>query len=193
MIETIKARVVEKLKDHPNRLKHVEGVAETAVKLAVIHHADEQKAMIAGLWHDTSKYDPVHIQTAHLSREDIEAYQAYPVIYHAMAAVKTLEMEFDIHDHEILNAIRHHVWGHPDMGLLEKIIFVADSCEPNRGFEDSDDVFQLATTHLDEAVIYCMKQSIDHVIAKGKTPSAEQIQTYQTYLEEHSGKTEHID
>lgn len=182
-----------KLHDHPKRLKHVIGVAETAVRLAKVHGIDETKALIAGYWHDTSKYDDIQTQTKDLDQHIILKYQHYPVIYHALGAAKSLETLFGIHDEEILNAIKHHVWGKQSMSTLEKIIFVADSCEPNRGFEDSEMIFNTALTNLDEAVLYCMKQSIDHVIAKGKIPSPEQLEAYQYYLEETRGKTKHTD
>jgi predicted HD superfamily hydrolase involved in NAD metabolism len=192
MTDIIK-RVEEKLKDHPKRLKHVEGVAETAVKLAQIHGVNPEKAMMAGYWHDTSKYDDLKTQIKDLDPETIKRYKSHPVIYHALAAAQTLEIEFGIHDEEILSAIRHHVWGQKNMSTLEKIIFVADSCEPNRGFEDSLMVFQMATQDLDQAVIYCMKQSIEHVIEKGKTPSIDQLTAYAYYTEEKRGKTKHTD
>jgi predicted HD superfamily hydrolase involved in NAD metabolism len=190
MTEIIK-RAQEKLKDHPNRLKHVEGVAETAVKLAHIHGVDPEKARIAGYWHDTSKYDDIQSQIKDLDPQTIERYKTHPVIFHALAAAKSLEREFGIHDEEILSAIRCHVWGNKVMSTLDKIIFVADSCEPNRGFEDSLMVFQLATEDLDQAVIYCMKQSIEHVIDKGKTPSIDQLTAYEYHMEEKRGKTQH--
>jgi len=180
-------RATIKLKDHPKRLKHVEGVAETAVKLALVHDVDVEKARIAGYWHDTSKYDEIEIQIKDLDQDSILRYQDYPVIYHALAAAKTLENEFDMHDDDLLNAIKHHVWGTKDMGKLEKIIFIADSCEPNRGFEDSEMIFKMAIQDLDQAVCYCMKISIDHLIAKGKTPSQEQVKAYQYYMEETRG------
>ena len=44
MIEDIKIKVSEKLKDHPKRLRHVFGVYETAVKIAEAHHLDVLKA-----------------------------------------------------------------------------------------------------------------------------------------------------
>jgi predicted HD superfamily hydrolase involved in NAD metabolism len=184
-------KATDKLKDHPKRLKHVEGVAETSVLLAKVHGEDEDKARIAGYWHDTSKYDEIEIQIKDLDQDTILKYQDYPVIYHALAAAKNLEIEFHIHDEDLLNAIRHHVWGTTHMSKLEKIIFIADSCEPNRGFEDSDMIFNMAIQDLDEAVCYCMKQSIDHVIAKGNTPSQEQMEAYQYYMEETRGKTQH--
>jgi len=188
MIDLIEKRVYEKLGNHPHRLKHVIGVAETAKKLAIIYHESPEKAMIAGLFHDIAKYDTLEEQLNMMDLRWIKAYADYPVIYHAIAASNLLEHEFKIHDQDILNAIRYHVWGRKGMSTLEKIIFVADSCEPNRGFADSDEVYELATHDLDRAVCYCMEQSIHHIQSKGLTPSEEQLESYQYYLEVTRGE-----
>jgi len=190
MIENIEKRVIEKLGHHPKRLKHVYGVAETAQKLAIIYHESVDKAKIAGLFHDVAKYDTLEEKLNMMDLRWMKVYADYPVIYHAIAAANILEHEFKVHDPDILNAIRYHVWGRKGMSILEKIIFVADSCEPNRGFEDSDYVYELATKDLDRAVCYCMEQSIKHVESKGLSPSEEQIEIYQYYLEVTRGETE---
>ena len=188
MIDAIKNRVEEKLKNHQRRLTHVIGVYETAVKLAEIHHVDVEKVSIAALFHDFAKYDTVEDQVAHMDLKTIKEYAEYPVIYHAMAAAIALEHEFNIRDQEILNGIRYHVWGRPNMSDLEKIVFISDSCEPNRKFSDSQFIYDMATKNLNLATEYCMKISIDHVIAKGLVPSPEQMESYQYYKEVNRGE-----
>ncbi|MDY0294571.1 MAG: bis(5'-nucleosyl)-tetraphosphatase (symmetrical) YqeK [Acholeplasmataceae bacterium] len=189
MTEHIEKRVKEKLKDYPKRLDHVLGVAETAVKLAKIYQVDEEKAMIAGLYHDFAKHDSLEDKMNMMDLRWIKAYADYPVIYHAIAASNMLEHEFRVHDHDILNAIRYHVWGRKEMSVLEKIIFVSDSCEPSRHYKDKDYIFDLATKDLDLAVEYCMLASIKDVKQKGLIPSDEQIETYQYYQEVNRGKS----
>lgn len=190
MIDAIEKKVIEKMENHPKRLKHCYGVAETAVKLAKIYHVPEDKAMIAGLFHDYAKHDSLQDQMNMINLRWIKAYASYPVIYHAIAASNMLEHEFHVHDHDILDAIRYHVWGRKEMSVLEKIIFVADACEPNRKYPDIDHIFELATKDLDEAVLYCMEQSIEDVKKKGFTPSDEQIEAYHYYQEVKRGKNQ---
>lgn len=190
MIEDIKKVVSEKLKHHPNRLKHVFGVYETAVELAKIHHVDIEKASIAALFHDFSKYDPIDIQIAHMPLKWIKAYSEHPVIYHALAAAIELEHMFHINDPDILNAIRYHVWGRTHMSDLEKIIFISDSCEPNRVFDDASYIFETAKKDLDQAVLLSMKASIDDLrTRKHVEPSDEQLEAYTYYMEVNRGKT----
>lgn len=189
MIDQIKQKVQEKLKDHPKRLTHVFGVADTAVSLAIIHNLDPNKAMIAGLYHDIAKYDTINEQTQYLDQHTIEHFKAYPVIFHAYGAASYLKEDFHINDQEILDAIRHHVWGRPNMTLLEKIIFISDSCEPNRKYEDCPRIFELAKTNIDEALFICMDISLQKLIEKGKKPSFEQMEAHQYYMEVTRGKS----
>ncbi|MDI6452309.1 bis(5'-nucleosyl)-tetraphosphatase (symmetrical) YqeK [Peloplasma aerotolerans] len=189
MIEQIKEKVTEKLKHHKKRLQHVFGVYETAVKLAKIHGVDEKKVAIAALYHDYSKYDTIEEQIQYLDLKSIKEYVDYPVIYHALSAAAQLEYDFKIRDKEILNAIKYHVWGRPNMTDIEKIIFISDSCEPNRKFKDCDMIYEMATKDLDLAVEHCMKISIEHVYKKQLTPSEEQFGAYAYYKEVNSGKT----
>lgn len=42
------------------------------------------------------------------------------------------ETRYGVRDPEILAAIRWHITGRPEMGLLEQILFVADYTEPGR-------------------------------------------------------------
>ncbi|MBE0700811.1 MAG: bis(5'-nucleosyl)-tetraphosphatase (symmetrical) YqeK [Acholeplasmataceae bacterium] len=181
MIEQLKEKVRLKLINHPQRYQHVIGVYETAIKLAMHHGEDLNKTAISALMHDYSKYDPIEAQTQHLDLEIIRKYAETPVIYHAFAAAMVLKTEYRIHDEDILDAVRYHVWGRKQMSTLEKIIFISDVCEPYRGFEDSNYIFELAMKDLDQATCHCMKTSIDYLLSKGLTPSKDQLETYEYY------------
>ncbi len=190
MIEEIKKKVTEKLKGYPKRLQHVLGVYETAISLAQAHHLDEEKVAIAALFHDYSKYDSIEAQIEYLDLEVIKDYVETPVIYHAFAAAKKLEMDFDIHDEDVLNAIRYHVWGRIGMSDIEKVILISDSCEPNRKFDDAQDIYNVALRDLDLASEYVMKASIDYLETKGLVPAKEQLNAYTYYKEVNRGKIE---
>ena len=190
MIDLIKEKVTEKLKNHPNRLAHVFGVYETALKLASAHHVDLDKAAIAALYHDYAKYDPIEKQVEHLELKIIKQYANYPVIFHAYAAARELIFDFEIKDEEILNAIRHHVWGRPNMSDLEKIIFIADCCEPNRKFPDITYIYDLAIKDLNQATLYCMEAGIKDLQQRQIEPSIEQLEAFHYYKEVNCGETQ---
>jgi len=189
MIDMIKKSVEEKLKSHPKRLLHVFGVYETALKLAKHYHLDGEKIAIAALFHDYTKYDDLSDQIKWLTKEEIIKYKKYPVMYHALSAAQVLEETHHIHDLDILNPIRHHVWGKSNMSLYEKVIFISDYAEPNRTFFNPHEIYDLALKDIDQAVYVCMKITIDYLLKENLVPSSEQMEAYQYYMEVTSGKT----
>lgn len=72
------------------------------------------------------------------------------------------EEEYGIKDTQILHAIRVHTTGEADMGLLDKILFVADYIEPNRCEAPRlEEIRKLAfQTLIGLLQRYCMIQSI---------------------------------
>jgi predicted HD superfamily hydrolase involved in NAD metabolism len=143
---------------------------------------------MAALYHDYAKYDKIEEQVAHLDLKSIKQYSETPVIFHALAGAVALEHDFGIKDQDVLNAIRYHVWGRKNMSDIEKVVFIADCCEPNREFEDAKKIFDLAIKNLDQAVLYCMKIGIDHVIHQKFQPSIEQLESYEYYMEVNRGE-----
>ena len=63
MIEQLKKDVANKLKDHPKRYEHSVGVVKTAISLALRYGVDSNKAYIAAIFHDYTKYDTLTFQT----------------------------------------------------------------------------------------------------------------------------------
>ncbi len=134
----IKAKNVldEHYKDkNPKRLAHIYGVAEMAELLAKRYGIDENKAKIAALMHDYSKYDDFDNLKYLLSKEDQKECEKYPFLYHAyLSAIFFKKLVLD--DDEIYNAIRYHVFGRPNMNMLEAIIMISDFTEKNRTYDD---------------------------------------------------------
>lgn len=117
------------------RYEHTKGVMYTAGCLAMAYEYPIDKAMIAGLLHDCAKCIPNsekiqicednHVLISAVEREN-------PTLLHAKAGVVLAEQKYDVHDPEILHAIKVHTTGEPNMSLLDKIIYVADYIEPKR-------------------------------------------------------------
>lgn len=190
MIEDIKKKVIEKLDDDPIRLKHVMGVYETAVKLAIHYDVDVYKISVASLFHDYAKNDSLEAYQAVLTKKELEKYQDFPVMYHALSAARQIKSLFHIEDQDIIKAIESHIWGRPNMSIYDKIIFVSDYAEPNRQFFDPNEIYQLAIKDIDLAVLKCMTLTMAYLKKLGMNPSLEQIEAYNYYTEVNSGKTE---
>ncbi|MCR4718617.1 MAG: nicotinate-nucleotide adenylyltransferase [Firmicutes bacterium] len=144
------------------RFLHSLGVRDTAVHLAKLYGADEKKAEVAGLLHDNAKnMDNMYERCRDLEVELDEFELRNPALVHAKLGAETAKCEFGISDSEIINAIRWHTVGRPDMGLLEKIVFVADLIEPNRNFPDVKKIRQIAENSIDSAFLECVKSTVE--------------------------------
>lgn len=118
------------------RYIHTMGVAYTASCLAMAHGEPMESAMVAGLLHDCAK--SMHgseliaiCEKAHLNVTAVERSNPTALL-HAKAGAYLAEHKYDVTDWDILNAIRYHTTGRPDMSKLEKIIYIADYIEPGR-------------------------------------------------------------
>ncbi|PKL00737.1 MAG: phosphohydrolase [Tenericutes bacterium HGW-Tenericutes-1] len=180
--------IVESKLGLSSRMSHTMQVVETAIKLAHIYHADVEKVKIAALLHDVTKHetDDYH-QSLIESYFDIDTCNKWPKpIWHALSAVVFAKKIIKIDDLEILNAIKYHTSGRPEMSLIEKIIFVADYIEPTRKFDNSK-IRNLAYNNLDKALATILKSQNDYLESIGEVPVSEEVEAlryYQHLLEE---------
>ena len=146
----------------PERFMHSIGVRDMAVFLAEIHGADKEKAETAGLLHDNAKnMDNIYERCADLEVELDEFELKNAALVHAKLGAETAKCIFGITDSDIINAIRWHTVGRPDMSLLEKIVFVADLTERGRRFSDAEKIRNIAKKDIDRAVFECVKATVD--------------------------------
>ncbi|MDE5937845.1 MAG: bis(5'-nucleosyl)-tetraphosphatase (symmetrical) YqeK [Lachnospiraceae bacterium] len=118
------------------RYTHTLGVSYTAAALAMAHGEDMEKAMIAGILHDCAKSkhgsELVAIcENAHLNVTAVERSNPTALL-HAKAGAYLAEHKYGVTDMDILNAIRYHTTGRPNMSRLEKMVYIADYIEPGR-------------------------------------------------------------
>lgn len=168
------------------RLKHILGVTETAINLAIKYGADPEKAELAGLLHDCAKEWKKEAllkeaQAHNLIWHEIDVLN--PHLLHARVGALIATEEFGIKDTEILNAITQHTLGKPDMSLLEKILFVADIIEPNRLPAWSEPVkTALEKNGLNSAIIVSIQATLQAIINKKALIHPLTITTYNFYL-----------
>lgn len=156
------------------RARHSRGVADLAEQWAIRWGADPEKAYVAGLLHDIARRKTFEEMIA-LSEKDgyplNEALLADPLLLHGPAAAYVIRTELGITDPEILEAVRHHTIAKPGMGVLAKIIFLADICEPNRvPWPEQAELKTLCETDLDRAMAAAIRHTIVYVEERGGTP-----------------------
>ena len=150
-----------------DRFDHTLGVAYTAANLASVHDEDIQKALIAGYLHDCAKNISHEDQIKICKKYDVEVSdieKRNPSLIHAKAGMCLARYKYGIDDTDILNAIRWHTTGHPEMTGLEKIVFIADFIEPNRKpLEHMDIIRKEAFRDLDACMLIVLKDTINYL------------------------------
>jgi predicted HD superfamily hydrolase involved in NAD metabolism len=134
LLEEIKAWLHERLS--PHRYVHSLGVAATARELADRFGADPMRAELAGLLHDAAREwrPPQLLEGARalgLELTYMEEMAPMPCLHGPLGA-DIAKREFGVADEEMLQAIANHTLGRERMGLLERVVFLADAIEPNR-------------------------------------------------------------
>ena len=103
-------------------------------------------------------------------------------LVHPYLGAEVARREFGVDDEEILEAIRCHTTGKPDMSLLEKIVFVADFIEPNRKKIDNlEKIRELAFKDLDLTVKLILENTIEFVKKSGKVLHPRSIEALEFY------------
>lgn len=172
------------------RYVHTLGVAITAASLAMRYETDVEKAELAGLLHDCAKSIPKDQQYVICEKNGVELSEyelRNPSLVHSKLGAWMAEHEYGVEDEDILEAIRSHTTGKPDMSLLQKIVYVADLIEPHR-----DDIIpniakirHIAFTDIDEAVFITVKGTIDNLAERGKEEDPLSRDTYEYYKHIH--------
>jgi predicted HD superfamily hydrolase involved in NAD metabolism len=134
----MRQRAIAWLQENVNehRLQHILGVESMSVDLARHHDLDPVKAGQAGLLHDLAKFFKPKklLQMAEAEGIEIDDICAgHPHLLHADVSAIVAQAEFGITDEAILDAIRNHTLGRPEMSDLSCVVFIADALEPNRG------------------------------------------------------------
>ena len=170
------------------RYYHSLGVAAATKELALKHNLeiDLDKAYVSGLLHDATKLIPLDIQRQMLYelgfKDEDEIMNSYNV-WHGVTAPNYVIKKYGINDEDILDAIRYHVMGRPNMSTLEKLVFIADYIEENRVGEVFEKARNIASEDLDKAILYILESQIAYIKSKNEYLVSQTIKTYDYYKE----------
>ena len=160
----VKSRLSEK------RYKHTINVKKMAVKLAKRYGADEEKAALAALLHDSAKELPKAEMLQIFADNAIIAKNAAKrpaPVWHGYAATVLCQTQWGVTDPEILSAIECHTTGKQNMSLLDKIIYMADMTSAERDYPGVEALRAEEMQNLDLALRHALEQSIAFVREKG--------------------------
>ena len=172
----------------PKRFRHTLGVAYTAANLAAVHNADEEKAFLAGLLHDCAKFYEKEEQIMLCEEAGIsltEMERLNPALIHGKLGAFYAKTKYQVEDEEILSAIRYHTTGHPNMTVLEKIIYLADYIEPGRAMDCKPHSLQEVRTacfqNLDNGMRFALENGISYLREQNQPIDTISLETYEWY------------
>ncbi|MBQ6897346.1 MAG: bis(5'-nucleosyl)-tetraphosphatase (symmetrical) YqeK [Clostridia bacterium] len=173
------------LKDIRERLSdfryiHSLGVAESAGYLAEKYGYDKEAAITAGLAHDVLKELSKEEYLAFFEKEGIalsDVEKRAPKLWHAMAGARYLRKEYGFSE-EIITAVRYHTTGRENMGLLEKILFIADFISVDRNYNGVEDMRRRAEISLEYAMEEGLRFTIEELARECKPIHPDTIACY---------------
>lgn len=96
------------------RYAHTLGVEQTAREMARQFGEDEEKAALAGLLHDCAKCLPLSQMVKAAKDEKLDpVMKESKALMHAVAGMHLAQDVYDVHDPDVLGAIRWHTTGTP--------------------------------------------------------------------------------
>ena len=161
----------EKLKDmlSERRYQHSVAVMNTAVLLAQRYRADVEKTQLAALLHDCGRSVPLEDVVERALDFDIqpdEIERLHPILLHAKVGAVLAQTVFGVMDDDVISAIQTHTVGGAGLSKIAKILYLADMIEPERDYDGVAALRQMASQHLDCALLAAYEKSISAVLAR---------------------------
>lgn len=164
-LKYLQKKIKEELSE--DRYEHTIGVMYTAESLAMRYGVDMTKAAVAGLLHDCAKCIPNAQKLKICKKKGLEVSEMEernPSLLHAKLGAYLAEEEYGIDDPEILNAIKWHTTGRPDMSMMDMVIYMADYIEPNRDkAPDLKEIRRLCFENIEEALYRVLEGTLSYL------------------------------
>ncbi len=188
--EQINRDIKERLTEH--RYNHSIGVMKKAEELAKFYGLDSKKARLIGLVHDIAKQMKPSEIKEYISKYNVkldEIEKSNTELIHAKIGADISKRNYNFDD-QMVEAVKYHTTGHPNMDMMAKIIFIADKIEENRDYEGVEEKRQLAFLNIDKAIIETIDYTTKDSINRGKMIHTDSINTRNFLLEKINNKTE---
>ena len=154
-----------------SRYAHTQGVRFTSAAMAMKHGVNIRSAELAGVLHDCAKNLSHKEMEALCKRHNVEISEAEKKnkeLLHAKAGMCLSAEVYEIDDPDILNAVKYHTTGRPDMSDLEKIVFIADFIEPGRDKAHClTEARKLAFEDLNKCMYIILKNTLEYLDITG--------------------------
>lgn len=176
------------------RYEHSVSVSYTCIALAMRYGFCLEKAELAGLLHDCAKRYTDNELIARCQKHGLsltESELKAPAVIHAKYGAWMARNKFGIQDEEILSAIQCHTTGKPGMGILDKILYIADYIEPRRYKADNlPQIRRMAYEDLDQTMYAILKGTLEYLQRKGGCIDPMTLQAYEYFKAQMKGNEE---
>ena len=117
-----------------------------------------------------------------------------PYLLHSKLGAYIAEAKYDVHDEDVLEAIRNHTTGKPNMSPLDQIIFIADYIEPRRDKAPNlPEVRRMAFLDLDECCYIILRDTLNFLKSKKAKIDSMTEEAYNFYNGIHCRKYQTVD
>ncbi|MFB5189992.1 bis(5'-nucleosyl)-tetraphosphatase (symmetrical) YqeK [Alicyclobacillus fastidiosus] len=153
----------------PHRFRHVEGVVQASIDLAKQYGVCVEQAEIAAWLHDIAReWSWEKLRVASQTIEVPPGFATIPTLLHGPIGAHIGKTHYGIDDELVLDAVRYHTTGRPDMTALDMVLFVADAIEPGRDYAGVEDIREAARRSLESAVRLSIDNTIRFLVDAGK-------------------------
>ncbi len=167
------------------RFYHSQCVAAEAVRLAEKYGADGNRARTAGILHDIMKDTPKEEQLKLIEKFGIilrKTERENPKLWHAISGEAYLRHVLGVTDEAVLSAVRCHTSGREGMGLLEKVLFVADYISADRDYPGIGEMREAADRSLEEAIVKGVAWTMNDLSGQGLPIDPDSVFVYNEAL-----------
>ncbi|MDY0382130.1 MAG: bis(5'-nucleosyl)-tetraphosphatase (symmetrical) YqeK [Atribacterota bacterium] len=149
------------------RYQHACRVSLLAQKIAEYYNLPIQKTMISALTHDCAKDYSLEELKNLVDKYNIKlnkVEKSIPKIWHAYVGAEMVKDIFMVDDWEILDAIRYHSTASSKLGLIGKIVYIADKIEPNRKLAKIRKLHEKVWEDIDMAMLELLNMELQYLI-----------------------------
>ena len=174
-----------------SREKHISGVVSAAemIRSEVFPHVSKEDVYTAAFYHDCTKNEEQISLLKEYCIEPTDDLLRSPAVMHAFTGAERLKREGK--NESVVNAVRYHTTGRPNMTEIEKIIFIADYIEENRDYEGlleiRDNYASLIEAGddfaFDKAIVFALDTTIKEVISRGEVIHPDTIEARNYLIE----------
>jgi len=154
-------------------LSHIERSRLVGKQIGTIHGVDLYSVDLAIATHDLAK----NLTVAELIGEcrkmcvDIQhEYLLLPQLLHGPVAAAWLKNKFNVVDEFVIEAVRYHTTGYPDMNPVAKVVFLADKLDKEKikRNPELEKVLSISESDLDVAVLEYINIQIKRLIEQNR-------------------------